>query len=693
MANAAPPSDAVTVEVNGRVIDPEDHYAKDARGTDHIVLSVYDVLTSTQKAALEERKVEFLEDLGSNNFLCRYEPADLKPLRALGFVRQADVYRNMFKIPANLLSVMERVENTSTRGDKTLSITVMTHQGVSDLQALADEIAANAGVDRSNIEVLNEKLLVNTEPKKLPAIAADDRVRVIEEVLAPVLDDGEANLLVLTSQRAQGIEKLRGKDQVIAVVDTGIDLGSAQDCHPAFDGRIDGLISLGRAGLATKNEAERYDDPVGHGTHVCGTIVGQEFMTSQGLVGGIAPEAKIVVTSFMKDRRATEAVTDIKKVFSAPYTNNGACVQSNSWGDNLDYDYEKGVLCQRPYGTAAGEIDAFVRENPEVLVVFSAGNNNKNINEKNTTSVLWPALGSQAAAKNCLTVGASGSTRAATDPARGLLQLDPDKMCEDSSRGPSQEKRTKPDVVAPGYNIFSAVSRHGEVRYSAASATSEGHAGVKWNVRHGTSHATPLVSGCGAVLREMAQKRGLARPPAALLKAVLINGAYKLPNVDQDAQGFGRVNLHASATMLEECPYLGKDNGVGSSLSLERGSLIGEALDQGQQFEFNLKATKQNAGDVPNPEQKREFRITMVYNDLPGKQIQNNLNLYVVDAATGAVHHGGMSEDEIDVQNNVEQVVLMVGPSQELRVGVRAQKIFAGSNQDFALAWWLGSHS
>lgn len=689
MASTAPPTDAVTVEVNGRVIDPEDHYAKDARGTDHIVLSVYDVLTSTQKSTLEERKVEFLEDLGSNNFLCRYEPADLKPLRALGFVRQADVYRNMFKIPANLLGVMEDLERTSSPGDKALSITVMTHQGVSDLQALADDIAANAGVDRSNIEVLNEKLLVNTEPEKLQAIASDDRVRVIEEVLAPVLDDGQAKRLVLSPQRVQGIEGLRGKDQVIAVVDTGIDLGSAQDCHPAFEGRIDGLISHGRADLATKNEAERYDDPVGHGTHVCGTIVGQEIETCQGLVGGIAPEAKLVVTSFMKDRRATEAVTDIKKVFSAPYTNNGACVQSNSWGDNLAYDYQKGMYCQRSYGTAAGEIDAFVRQNPEVLVVFSAGNNNKNANEKNTTSVLRPALGSQAAAKNCLTVGASGSTRAATDPAKGLLQLDPDKMCEDSSRGPSEEKRTKPDVVAPGYNIFSAQSRHKEVRYTAASATSKGHPGVAWNVRHGTSHATPLVSGCGAVLREMAQKHGCARPPAALLKAVLINGAYKLPNVDQEAQGFGRVNLQASATMLEECPYRGKDVNVGSSLPLEKGSLIGEALDQGQQFEVKLEATKQSAGEISNPEQMREFRITMVYNDLPGKQMQNNLNLYVVDATTGSLHHGGQSEDDIDMQNNVEQVVLMVGPSQELRVVVRAQKIFAGSNQDFALAWSL----
>ena len=44
----------------------------------------------------------------------------------------------------------------------------------------------------------------------------------------------------------------------------------------------------------------------------------------------------------------------------------------------------------------------------------------------------------------------------------------------------------------------------------------------------GTSMATPLVAGCAAVLRETLNKRqGIPKPSAALIKALLINGAYQ----------------------------------------------------------------------------------------------------------------------------------------------------------------------
>lgn len=65
--------------------------------------------------------------------------------------------------------------------------------------------------------------------------------------------------------------------------------------------------------------------------------------------------------------------------------------------------------------------------------------------------------------------------------------------------------------------------------------------------------ATPLAAGCAAVVREyLAKAHGVNRPSAALLKALLINGAHPLvgqyappeigviPNTDE---GFGRINV------------------------------------------------------------------------------------------------------------------------------------------------------
>lgn len=45
----------------------------------------------------------------------------------------------------------------------------------------------------------------------------------------------------------------------------------------------------------------------------------------------------------------------------------------------------------------------------------------------------------------------------------------------------------------------------------------------------GTSMATPLVAGCVAVVRETLVKNGMRDPSAALIKALLINGAINLP--------------------------------------------------------------------------------------------------------------------------------------------------------------------
>lgn len=80
----------------------------------------------------------------------------------------------------------------------------------------------------------------------------------------------------------------------------------------------------------------------------------------------------------------------------------------------------------------------------------------------------------------------------------------------------------------------------------------------------------------------------------------------------------------------------------------------------------------------------------MVYNDLYGSKIQNKLNLAVIDTAFGTTRHGAISEDDIDQQNNVEQVVWSPAPEVQVTVRVTAQKIFPGSPiplQGFALVW------
>lgn len=170
----------------------------------------------------------------------------------------------------------------------------------------------------------------------------------------------------------------------------------------------------------------------------------------------------------------------------------------------------------------------------------AAGNDGTDANRDGISDL--EQIGSQAAAKNCITVGASENFRPDLPLTFGAFsqfnerpfKFDPmannlDGMAAFSSRGPTQENRVKPDVVAPGTGILSALSKD---------ATDEETFGVsgdpKWFYDAGTSMATPLVSGCAAIVRQALQAQPPAEasesfePSAALVKAVLINGAVEL---------------------------------------------------------------------------------------------------------------------------------------------------------------------
>lgn len=596
MSTSKAPADAKSIKVNGRLIDPREQYAQDARNTDYIILTSRDVLENDQKAELQKLRVELLEDLGDHNILCRYTPADLNPLRDLGFVRQVDVYRNRYKIPAVLLELIGELKGTPEFETESYPVDVITHQEVKDLEPLADDISKVAQVDRSQIQIISDKIRLKVNLGKLDAIAADDRVRILEEVVTPVLLDDQAKHIVGSPLRITQISGFNGKGQIVAVYDTGFDLGSIQDCHPAFTGQISELIPVGRPN-AGRNDPKQVDDANGHGTHVCGIIVGKEFDTSEGMVGGVAQDAKVVLSSLLKTDGDLVAIPSIDRLFAEPYTTYGAHVHSNSWGDGLGLNKS-----QRGYTTASREIDDFVRSKGDALVCFSAGN--YNVNEKK------PTIGSQAAAKNCLTVGASGSTREITQQDGTIYKISADSIYPYSSRGPTAEKRVKPDVLAPGVNIFSAHSRHPAAdRAWRPEATSKLYPGVKWKVLTGTSQATPLVSGCAAILRQILQSKGLQNPPAALLKAVIINGAHKLPRYNTNDQGFGLINLESSAAMLQSPPVM-PEHSVNTSpvLSPLGGTLVGAPLKQGDKKNFTLPPSLKSAGF--------QLKITMVYNDI-----------------------------------------------------------------------------
>jgi serine protease AprX len=279
----------------------------------------------------------------------------------------------------------------------------------------------------------------------------------------------------------------------------------------------------------------------------------------------------------------------------------------------------------------------------------------------------------EAAAKNCITVGASESNRPSVKAiletygdlpppydfqvsplANDKMAEDPDGMAAFSSRGPTLEKRIKPDVVAPGTSILSTRSRK-MVKNDLTFGTSLDNS---FFFDSGTSMATPLVAGCAAVLREILIKYGTPEPSAALIKALLINGAVELvgqynpseaglsPN---SSSGWGRINLAASVIIPGKDPNAGF--GGGTLKQGDEDSVTIEVPKKGKEGKSSA-ATGIGTTGLTDP----SLKVTLVWSDPPGSMLQNDLDLIV--KTQNQERHGNMGvSNNFDRFNNVEQVV------------------------------------
>jgi serine protease AprX len=670
------------ISINGISFDPTGPSAAavaadspDTSKSNYILLQTNAPLSNADKATLAGLGVAIQEYVSENTYLCAYKPSDLSAVQALPFVSWAGVYLKGFKVnpslrppvsaaQANSIGMAEAAPSVSRTPHQ---VDIVVHDDVDPNSAsLKAKLAAAAHVSPDTLTVSKRKIRLNVQEKFLNDVAAIDEVRHIEEVHSVKLYNNIARNIIAANVTINGTPFL-GAGQVIVVNDTGFDNGSTTNTHPAFAGRVLGLVPLGRPGNA--------DDPAGHGTHVCGSVLGDGVSPSMGgVIQGTAPRAKLIVQSLLDADGGLDIPCDLHDLFQPPYDSNpDARVHTNSWGSRIP-----GL----PYNQSSQEIDDFVFNNPDCVICFAAGNDG--IDTNGDGRIDTGSIGSEAAAKNCITVGATESRRPNLDLTYGRLRPqsfpsepifsdlsadNPDGMAAFSSRGPTKEKRLKPDVCAPGTGILST--------RSGAVVNPETFFGTSSDPAYffddGTSMATPLVAGCCAVLRETLVKNEVASPSAALVKAMLINGAQTIPgqyhpsetgSSPNTASGWGRVNLAASIV----APGASPDADFGE----------GGPLRQGQTFDGTIRIA--GAG--------RTLKFTLVWSDPPGAQLQNDLDL-IVKAPDGQERHGNMGTGTgFDRQNNVEQIVWTNVPQGDVKFTISAFHI-TRFPQAFAFAWQL----
>ncbi|KAL6238380.1 hypothetical protein BDW75DRAFT_247462 [Aspergillus navahoensis] len=677
------------IEINGNTLDPEGQRpvlralnleSDDAANSDFILIQSVEPLSNEQEEELDRLGVEIQEYASKNTYLCGFKGTDLQPIRDLPFVSWVNVYLDLFVIDSSLKTRAAARElpsfPTVPKDRFPQTVDIILHKGIDPKSPdVLSEIAAAAHADPMTLTTGSTKTRLKVQSQYLESLAANDKVRLIQPVHAARLFNDRATQILGTPFLAPPNMQYEGADEVVAVADTGFDEGSITHPHPAFTNRVRQLYALG-------DRHGRSDDPDGHGTHVCGSVLGDGFSAAMGgVVRGAAPRAHLVVQSLLdRDNGLGGIPADLGQLFSPPYHRDRARIHTNSWGSSSPGRW------QLPYNSSSMEIDTFVWENKEMVILFAAGNDGI---DADRNGIVDPRqIGAEAAAKNCITVGASENDRPNIPITYGqqwpsgsisndLMADNPGGLAAFSSRGPTREDRIKPDIVAPGTAILSARSRKLRDPGEDFGTSSD----PDWWFLAGTSMATPLVAGCVAVLRETLTRNGTQNPTAALIKALLINGAIELPGqyVPSEAgpspncnSGYGRVNLPNSAILPTQT-----DGGF-----REGGPL---AQDGEEETVVYIPGSRNSQASSAS---SHVLKVTLVWTDPPGPYLQNDLDL-IVKGPDGTEKHGNMGDrPDFDRSNNVEQVVWTNLPPGEVKIIVRAYHIFKRAfAQPYALCW------
>jgi serine protease AprX len=647
----------------------------DPNRSNYYLLQISGPLLREYGEQLKTAGVTLSERVGRSTYVTKLDPAQIGPVKELGFVTGLTVYgETETELAASALGMRAEAPAPPTGSSRMSTCDVQLHDPAGLADALAVMKALGLAVAGAKGRKIRFFVLEDDAPRVLAQVRAIPHVKKVEPYIEPELHNDVARLLLGIDPAATANPPIAlpetGAGQIVAVADTGLD-----DQHPDFQGRIVGLVALGRQGNAS--------DPHGHGTHVSGSILG-DGAASGGTLRGTAPAAQLYFQSLLDANGKLGGLPlDLGDLFDDAYQNN-ARIHNNSWGAVVDSEYTMNSL----------EVDEFVARHRDMLIVISAGNEGQAATCQHSPrgAVDWLSIGAPASCKNAITVGASRSSRNAggysmltygaawpadfPDPpiAAKTISGDADCLAAFSSRGPCTDRRIKPDVVAPGTDILSAKSSRAPLRNFWGPGLSPRYAYMG-----GTSMAAPLVSGCAALVRQYyVATRGYASPSAALLKATLINSTRRLPGADAIAnfnvlpnmhQGFGAIYMPSAYP-----------NPIHPQLRLE---FVDDWQTPARSFSVTGQRRRYQIGVAAG----LRLSICLAWTDAPGRALQNNLNLLVeLPDATKIPGNQNlpMALGPLDQENNVELVRLDAPATGNYLIQISASNLLT-ADQDFAL--------
>lgn len=702
--------------------------AQQAGSQKYFVVQFAGPIEESWKAEVTAEGAEILDYIPDFAFKVRMNPGIANRVAGKGFVSAVTPFQPEFKFGADL----------KRDGEQNLYL-VRIERG-------SDFGQTRAAVAQTGAEILGfeeDLMVVAANASFLDAIANVDDVASINNYVlhelhsasgAPAYNESAGDIVNADVANARGYD---GSTVIVGVSDTGIGDGTTTGAHADIpSSRVVAVYNWPGATdtcFQSITDDGAIDVDSGHGTHTSGSILSGGEPGGQGR--GVAPAARLVfqatenwanISNFCQifggwpanGYFLTGLPDDLRTMYQQAY-NAGARIHSNSWGAAVAGDYTVDSV----------NTDSFVWTNRDMVITFSAGNEGIDANANGVVDN--DSIGAPGTSKNVITVGASenvrpdnwpcdtgltytshdayqsgqtcnsmggtqqnflgtyGSRWGADFPANPIAS-DPTagnsgQMAAFSSRGPTDDGRIKPDVVAPGTWILSAFSSlyqegYGDPLNPQNNAYQWDGWGTPYNSEYkymgGTSMSNPIAAGGAAVVKDYYSKAFSINASAALVKATLINTAVDMADENNDGvndndfpipnvhEGWGLINLDAAT-----------DGTV---------AFVDEAatgLSTGGSTNFTVTPT---GGPL---------KITLVWTDYPSTDtattnLVNNLNLTAVSGANtyrGNVFSGGWSTTggSADNVNNVENVYIQ-SPSGTYTVTVSAFNVPNGP-QKFAL--------
>lgn len=331
---------------------------------------------------------------------------------------------------------------------------------------------------------------------------------------------------------------LTGQTETLGIWEPG---GVVRASHREFGGRVD-----------VRDEGE----PTDHATHVAGTMA----------AAGVQEEAKgMAFEGRVRSYDTRDAGSEL-----ASASAEGLRVSNHSWGFIKGWRYDQEEQMWRwfgdPsvsetedyrfgfYGARAQAIDQIAYNAPRHVIVKSAGNDRNDVPPSQPAEhLVWDpdeeqwvtsekvrdpdggknghqSLGDISSAKNIIAVGAVEGTGGEYNSPQDVT------MSSFSSWGPTDDGRIRPDLVAKGVDVYSALAGSDD----------------DYGTFSGTSMSSPIVSGSVALLQEHFRRlRGGRSPRASTVKALLAQTANEAGPPGPDyAFGWGLMDVASAAGLV-----------------------------------------------------------------------------------------------------------------------------------------------